>query len=586
MSNWLNNTRCVLVLVFLSFMHPLEASELGGLWKSHKHFGPEVRDTLTIRRINSSWQGTISGLHAVAPISGDAIRLDLPDENGRFVGKLDNTTGVMSGHWIQPPPRQVAYEVASPVHFRRIDDNGWSGKVIPLESEYTFYLSITEREGHVLKAFLRNPERNAGVLFNLERVERTGNELRFLGPGDGGAGENVVLRGAYDGVNDTIVVHFPDNRGGSHEFIRIDDDHTSDFYARGRNPAAYEYAPPPVMDDGWQTGTLAEAGISFESIKRMIEKEVDPVADSVHSPYVHGLLITRRGKLVFEEYFHGYSRSIPHDTRSASKSLTSVLVGAVIQASKIKGVSLPVYETFNHGTLPDDLDENAHKMNLEHLLTMSSGLACNDFNPQSPGQEDSMLNQNVQSDWYRYTLDLPIQNEPGTVTAYCSAGANLAAGLISIAADTPVLELLEELVAAPLGIKRYYAWLQPDGQPYMGGGIHWMPRDFIKLGQLMLNGGEWNGKRVVSEEWARRSISGLKQLLIWKYGYLWWQLEYSFDERTVDAFFASGNGGQFVIVVPALDMVINFWGGNYGDTVIYKILREWVPNYILPAVTH
>jgi CubicO group peptidase (beta-lactamase class C family) len=223
-------------------------------------------------------------------------------------------------------------------------------------------------------------------------------------------------------------------------------------------------------------------------------------------------------------------------------------------------------------------------MTLEHLLTMSSGLACDDSDPDSPGNEEIMQEQTGQPDWYAFTLDLPMAGEPGEQAFYCSGTANLAGAVISAAAGESLPELFQRLVAQPLQIGLYHLPLSPTGEVYMGGGIRWLPRDFMKLGQLMLNGGAWNGKRVLSTEWTERSIAPLHELFGRGYGYLWWTAEYPYKDRSVRAFFAAGNGGQVVIGVPELDLLVAFLAGNYSDSTAFRYQEEFFPKYILPAV--
>ena len=131
---------------------------------------------------------------------------------------------------------------------------------------------------------------------------------------------------------------------------------------------------------------------------------------------------------------------------------------------------------------------------------------------------------------------------------------------------------------------RYAIDLQPNGEAYMGGGARYLPRDFLKLGQVMLDGGKWKGKQIVSAAWAKKSTSSLYDLLTFHYGYLWWSTEYPYNGRNVRAFFAAGNGGQIVIGIPELDLLINFWGGNYSDRAGVTPQRVYVPQNILPAV--
>jgi len=106
----------------------------------------------------------------------------------------------------------------------------------------------------------------------------------------------------------------------------------------------------------------------------------------------------------------------------------------------------------------------------------------------------------------------------------------------------------------------------------------------MKLGQVMLDNGRWRGKQIVSESWARKSSSPLYDLLGFHYGYLWWDTDYDYKGRKVRAFFAAGNGGQIVMGFPELDLLINFWGGNYSDRAGVTPQRVYVPQFILPAV--
>ncbi len=161
--------------------------------------------------------------------------------------------------------------------------------------------------------------------------------------------------------------------------------------------------------------------------------------------------------------------------------------------------------------------------------------------------------------------------------------------MISTATNKPLLELFSDLLAEPLQLKDYHLNLQPTGEPYMGGGIKWLPRDFMKFGQLMLSGGTWNGKRIISKEYALRASSPLVSMRSYYfspgYGYLWWVADFPYHGRKVKAFYASGNGGNFVVGFPELDMVVAFYAGNYADHTIQVILKDYIPNFILPALT-
>ena len=591
MTHWLQSTPGLLVAALLSAMlvlptHaevPVSAGELAGLWGAKRNFGPEVRGTLTLLKRDGNWSAEIAGHSVSARVADGEITFEIPGGRGAFRGRLEKSGGPIEGHWTQPPIMHNGLAHASPVALEPDGKDRWRGEVVPLDDEFTFYLVAKAREDGSLGAFLRNPDRNLGVFLNVDRLERDGETIKLIGRFFRNTNEIVLAQGTYDGNWDRLSLYIP-NRGGTYGFVRLDDDVASAFYARGKNPRPYRYQPPSAEDDGWPTASLEDVGISIEPIKELIETLIDAPAETVHSLYVHGFLIARHGKLVLEEYFHGFHRDKPHDTRSASKSLTSTLVGAAIQDGARLSVSSSVYDVIYGDDLPEDIDPRKRRMTVEHLMTMSAGFDCDDRDPSSPGNEDVMQGQTEEPDWYKYTLKLPMVREPGDMAVYCSANMNLLGAVLTAATGRSLPELFQDLIAEPLQIERYHLNLTPTGDAYMGGGIYWMPRDFMKLGQLLMDHGVWNGRRVLSREWARRAIAPLYEMRDKRYGYSWWLIDYPYKDRTVQGFFAGGNGGQVVLGIPELDLVVTFFAGNYSDPVMFKIQEEFVPQYILPAV--
>jgi CubicO group peptidase (beta-lactamase class C family) len=560
---------------------PNPARELAGLWEAKRRFGPDVRGPLVIERAADGWRAEIAGRSARVRVDGDAVAFELSDGKSAFKGKFAERRARIVGHWVQPPRVENGTAYALPVTLSACGRDSWRGDVVPLDDEMTVYLMARVREDGAVGAFVRNPERNAGRFFDDVRVEREGDAVRLVGRRPGGGKAGTLAEGAYrDG---TLALYFP-WFGGTFDFQRVKADGASDFHPRGRPGASYAYAPPRPGDDGWPTASLEDVGISREGMCKFIRMVIDTPIDSVHSQEVHGVLIARHGKLVLEEYFHGEHRDKPHDTRSAAKSLTATLVGAAIRAGVPLEASTPVYRVMNGGTFPTGLEPRKRALTVEHLLTMSPGLDCDDCDESSRGNEDVMQEQTAQPDWYRYTLDLRAVRDPGAKAVYGSANPNLLGGVLARAAGRPLTELFHELLAEPLGIRRYHMNLTPTRDAYMGGGVRFLPRDFMKLGQLHLNGGTWNGKQVLTPEWCRRATSPLYDLRGLHYGYLWWVADYPHKGRTVRAFFAGGNGGQVVIGIPELDLLVAFYGGNYSDPATYVPQREYVPKYILPAV--
>jgi CubicO group peptidase (beta-lactamase class C family) len=431
-----------------------------------------------------------------------------------------------------------------------------------------------------LGVILGNPERDIGSQAGVERLTLEGNVVKLLGKRRGQTEEREIASGSYDPENQRITLAFPD-RGGSYDFRREGDE--SDFYPRGKTPGRYGYRAPPALDDGWPTGTLEEANIDRAGIERLIQLLLDAPVDSAGTPKIHALLMARHGKLVLEEYFRGENRDRLHQIYSAGKSVSAIIVGAAMQAGAPLTPSSRVYQVMNGGSFPSGLEPGKREMTLEHLLTMSSGYFCDDENDDAPGNESRMHTQTEEPDFYRYTMKVPLATPPGEKAVYCSASADLALGMVGRATGEFQLDIFDRLIAVPLKIRRYTWWV-PAGNPYGAGGNSFLARDFMKFGQLMLNGGMWQGKRILSREFVARASAPLYHLWGWQYGYLWWRLEYPYKNRTIPAFFAGGSGGQVVIVIPELDLVIATFGGNYFSPGGWYVQLNATPQYILPAV--
>src|SRR6185503_17020941 len=162
----------------------------------------------------------------------------------------------------------------------------------------------------------------------------------------------------------------------------------------------------------------------------------------------------------------------------------------------------PVYRTMMGTAAPQDPDRRKQAMTLEHLLMMRSGFFCDDGDPTAPGNEDRLQSQTDEPDYYRYSLKVPLARAPGQRSVYCSMSPDLALGMVGRATGESGLDTFDRLIGGSLRFARY-AWpLDPAGHAYGGGGVRALPRDFMKLGQLMLDGGTWHGRRVLGREFA------------------------------------------------------------------------------------
>jgi CubicO group peptidase (beta-lactamase class C family) len=572
-------TCAALVIAAAASAQSAGTTDLEGLWVAHARYGPDVRGKLTILKRGDALVADIAGFSVPVKQQGKKLGFDLPDGKGSFRG--EQVGKEIEGQWIQSGTIEAGARYATPLVLRADGNERWTGTVAPREDHMTYYLPVTRGTDGRYSTYVRNPERNQGVFLGVSRIEQDGDTVRLLATRDGQQEERVVASGRRDPESGTFSLPLP---RGTFNFAR-ETDGSSPFYARGNPPERYRYFPPLQFDDGWPVSTLEQAGIDRATIEKFVQKLIDMRQETVSTSQIHSVLIARHGKLVLEEYFHGFDRDTPHDTRSAAKSWTNVLIGAAMQAGVPIRLDTPVYETLL-GSVPPDLDPRKKAMTLEHLISMTAGFDCDDSG-ERPGDEDPMQEQTAEPDWYRYSLNVPMAWNSGEKIVYCSMKPNLAAGMLEKIAAEPLPEMFYRLVAKPMRMGRYHLFLQPTGQPYGGGGHHFTTRDFMKLTQLFLNDGQWEGRQIVSREWARKSGAALRVLSPRSgqtYGYLWNSFEYPYRGRKLHAYFPGGNGGQVYIGIPDLDLLIAFTGGNYADPVLFRAQREFVPQDILPAV--
>lgn len=332
----------------------------------------------------------------------------------------------------------------------------------------------------------------------------------------------------------------------------------------------YTYSIPDSALSDFVVASLETEGINEALITQMTNL-------IIREEYkrIDGLLILRNNKLIYENYFHGYSNDILHNMFSAGKSITSILVGIAIDKRFINSVNTPVtqllpeYESFKNP------DSRKDEITIEHLLNMTSGLDCEDWYQHT---EEQMQQSN---DWVKFTFDLPMINDPGTHGSYCTGCAVTLGRVIENQSGLSLEEFANKYLFRPLNITSYKWHIMPDGKASGGGLFFLTPRDMAKIGLLMLNDGMQNGEQIVSKEWVEQSSQNKVKLLAFDgYGYLWWKQAFLND---IETYFADGNGGQHIFIVPSKELVIIFTGGNQ-NTGIGGQNFQIVNNYILAAI--
>ncbi|MFI4921845.1 MAG: serine hydrolase domain-containing protein, partial [Gammaproteobacteria bacterium] len=434
-----------------------------------------------------------------------------------------------------------------------------------------------------LQAFIRNPESNFGMR-RLYAVTLSGTQVTL----DNTLRKGDKLAGEYDAAQDRLRLAVQDI--GSFELTRRDRDHALGFYPVTPALDHYVYRQPVTEDDGWRTASLTQAGLDPKPLAALMQQILDTQTDSFKTPYIQSILVARHGKLALEEYFYGFDRDRPHDTRSAGKTLAGTLTGIALDHGARFSLDSSVYALYGkrYASFANP-DPRKQKITVQDLLTMDSGLACDDNDDDSPGNEDTMQGQDQQPDWYKYILDVPMMDEPGDKKAvYCTAAINLLGGIVSEGTGMPLTEFFQKYYAGPLQIRDYHMNLGPNGEAYMGGGIYLRPRDMLKLGELYLDGGTWPGKRVLSKTWVTAATTQHAYFPAndyapgHGYGYTWHLFVVKVGIKIYKEYMAQGNGGQLVMAVPELDLAVVITAGNYGNFPIWrKFFEELMPQYLI-----
>jgi CubicO group peptidase (beta-lactamase class C family) len=573
-----------------------------GLWSYRTSFPTGLAGELSITRSDGRWQAAIAGARAVAITQGNAVRLTFPADGGTFRGTYER--GVLRGFWarravVEDPrfPIGEAQAYASPLSLRLVARDTWRAKVEPLDDTFTLFLKIFRDESGALKAAFRNPETHShGAAMQLS-VERQADRIRFSAESDPanprGRIEATFMRGP-----DRIAVPWDD----LHATVELTRSAAGDarFFPAPPGSTPYAYRVPPSTGDGWKVAHARDLGIDEAALSRVVDRirTIDPASQKAW--LIHSIAIAYRGRLVLDEYFYGYGRDEPHDTRSASKTFSSVMLGALMKDGSSLSPSTRAYDVMAPLGPFANPDPRKAAITLGNLLTHSAGFACDDNAGNSPGDEDTIEADRAHPDWVKVTLDLPMQYAPGSHYAYCSMNINLAGAVLSRASGTWLPALFDRTVARPLEFGPYSWNLMGNGEGYSGGGVFVRTRDFLKLGQAYLDGGVWNGRRVVTEAWVKDSLSphmhispqttGLQgDAFLQSYydvdeGWAWHMIGVKAPDRVYPAFHANGNGGQLLLIVPELDLAVMFTAGNYGQGLWNRERDDIVGSMIIPAL--
>lgn len=301
-----------------------------------------------------------------------------------------------------------------------------------------------------------------------------------------------------------------------------------------------DFVPEP-LEDGWSVANASEHGIPVEPLF-LIQEELFSEEQFFNTK---SLLIARGGDLIFESYIRdrAHRSSLGH-VQSVTKSVTSLLLGKALEQGVIDSLSQPL-----KSLIPEVFPSNSRKqpITLRHLLTMRSGLDI----------DNSVFSVRMYVDQptspIEYILGLPLYDDPGETFYYRDCDPYLVSYVIGTLTGGTLEQYADENLFRPLGIEDFHWGMDHQGTSMGGHGLHLKPRDLLKLGQLVLNRGEWHGQEIVDQDWIDASTSlqvNTPTTYGWDYGYYWWMVP------EWNGFTAWGHGGNFIMVLPDYDMVL------------------------------
>ena len=293
-----------------------------------------------------------------------------------------------------------------------------------------------------------------------------------------------------------------------------------------------------------------------------------------------GLVVIKDHKLVLEEYFHTFWRSSIHDVRSAGKSVTSLLLGIAIKNGLVKSLDEDVYSSLSNEKYPN-IHEDYKKVTLRNLLNMTSGLDADTDNTNTPGHAVNWIDMD---NWKDYLLGISLAREPGKNWVYADINPLLIAAVIEEKSGMSLRDYAKKRLFDPLGITQYYWYTNKSNQTGAAGNLYLSTLDFAKIGVLVANEGKWESHQIVDvayiEELMTTEIKGVTDWwnLADSYGFFWYKSKRTFGGKTYEYLFASGNGGNHLVVIPEYEMVIaltsSAYGQRYAQRRTYDIMKR------------
>lgn len=364
-------------------------------------------------------------------------------------------------------------------------------------------------------------------------------------------------------------------------------------------PFLYAYAGNQQKESGKSSSSLNTCqNINYEMLGRLTA-----AIDSGKYGIVHSVLIMKDDSLIYENYWRGYKRDDLHQLHSATKSFQSAIIGIALEKKWIHSVDDPIIHHFpHHKGIWKNWPFDKKSITIKHLLTMTSGFEWDESKPYNDSSGNSLFRFNERT-YHKLSLfdTLDIVDPPGTRHVYNSGGVHLLSYITTYATHHSAEYIAKKYLFRPLDIKKWY-WSKYCRNVTSTSGELWLrPVDMVTFGQLYLHNGLWHGKQVLSPQWIKEStakfITATPDLCDkFDYGYLWWRYSERHQEMhelvgDKDVYFAAGAGGQFIWVIPFLNMVVVSTAdqpnklNRYGNEVGAYLSEPMLWEYIIPACT-
>lgn len=288
----------------------------------------------------------------------------------------------------------------------------------------------------------------------------------------------------------------------------------------------------------------------------------------------HSIMILRHGNVIAEGWWHPYRPELKQTLYSASKSFTSTAIGFAVAEKRLKVTDKVI--TFFPESLPENVSPNLADMEIRDLLCMAAG--------QEPDPTNAITS--AHTDWIKAFLARPVVNDPGTKFLYNSMATYMLSAIIQKITGETLIDYLTPRLFEPLGIRDMDWETDPAGINTGGWGLRVKTEDMARFGQLYLQEGMWNGKKILPESWIREATTfkidqapkadeSEKESNDWLQGYC-----YQFWRCRNNAFRGDGAFGQYIIVLPEKDAVIAITSETQNMQGILDLVWE----YLLPAM--